>query len=63
MDDEILKANTIDFTAFSYYFSQVSTTQQGWEKTSGNLFMANKKYHKHHCHACALHSFPKKRRQ
>jgi len=28
--------------AFSYYFSQVSTTEQGWEKTSGNLIMANK---------------------
>lgn len=41
-DKAILKANTIDFTAFSYYFSQVSTTSQGWEKTSGNLIMANK---------------------
>ena len=44
MDDEILKANTIDFTAFSYYFSQVSTTQQGWEKTSGNLIMEKNPY-------------------
>ena len=41
-DAQILKENTIDFTAFSYYFSQVSTTSQGWEKTSGNLIMANK---------------------
>ena len=41
-DLEVLKNNTIDFTAFSYYFSQVSTTDQGWEKTSGNLIMANK---------------------
>ena len=41
-EDELLKENTIDFTAFSYYFSQVSTTKQGWEKTSGNLIMANK---------------------
>lgn len=41
-DDEILKNHTIDFTSFSYYFSQVSTTKQGWEKTSGNLIMANK---------------------
>lgn len=41
-DKEILKNNTINFTAFSYYFSQVSTTDQGWEKTSGNLIMANK---------------------
>lgn len=41
-DDELLKNNTIDFTSFSYYFSQVSTVSQGWEKTSGNLIMANK---------------------
>ena len=41
-DAEILKNNRIDFTAFSYYFSQVSTTDQGWAKTSGNLIMANK---------------------
>lgn len=41
-DDEILAANTIDFTSFSYYFSQVSTVSQGWEKTAGNLIMANK---------------------
>lgn len=41
-DAEILRNNTIDFTAFSYYFSQVSTTDQGWAKTSGNLIMANK---------------------
>ena len=41
-DDMILSENTIDFTAFSYYFSQVSTTKQGWEKTAGNLIMANK---------------------
>lgn len=41
-DLQILQANTVDFVSFSYYFSQVSTTQQGWEKTSGNLIMANK---------------------
>lgn len=41
-DRELLRDNTIDFTAFSYYFSQVSTTEQGWEKTSGNLILANK---------------------
>lgn len=40
-DDEVLAANTVDFTAFSYYFSQVSTTDQGWAKTEGNLVMAN----------------------
>lgn len=41
-DEEILRANTVDFVSFSYYFSQISTTEQGWEKTSGNLIMANK---------------------
>lgn len=41
-DEEILREGAIDFTAFSYYFSQVSTTDQGWEKTAGNLVMANK---------------------
>lgn len=41
-DEAILRENTIDFVSFSYYFSQVSTTEQGWEKTSGNLIMANK---------------------
>ena len=34
-DDEILRENTIDFTAFSYYFSQVSTTSQGWKRPAG----------------------------
>lgn len=41
-DAELLRQYTIDFVSFSYYFSQVSTTEQGWEKTSGNLIMANK---------------------
>ena len=41
-DEEILKEGTVDYLAFSYYFSQVSTSDQGWEKTSGNLIMANK---------------------
>lgn len=41
-DREILSKNTVNFIAFSYYFSQVSTTEQAWEKTSGNLIMANK---------------------
>ena len=41
-DLEAIARNTIDFTAFSYYFSQVSTTDQGWEKTAGNLVMANR---------------------
>ena len=41
-DDELLKKGTVDFLSCSYYFSQVSTSDQGWEKTSGNLIMANK---------------------
>lgn len=41
-DEGLLAANTVDFLSFSYYFSQVSTTDQGWEKTAGNLVMANK---------------------
>lgn len=41
-DLDILAQNTVDYIAFSYYFSQVSTTEQDWEKTSGNLIMANK---------------------
>lgn len=41
-DDNLIASNTVDFLAFSYYFSQISTTDQGWEKTSGNLIMANK---------------------
>lgn len=41
-DEDLLASNTVDFLSFSYYFSQVSTVDQGWEKTSGNLVMANK---------------------
>jgi 6-phospho-beta-glucosidase len=41
-DIELIKNNTVDFVSFSYYFSQVSTTQNGWEKTEGNLIMSNK---------------------
>ena len=41
-DVEILKANTVDFIAFSYYFTQVSTSSEVWEKTDGNLVIANK---------------------
>lgn len=41
-DEELIARNTVDFLAFSYYFSQVSTCDQGWEKTAGNLVMANK---------------------
>lgn len=41
-DDKILAENTVDFVAFSYYMSLVSTTDQSWEKTSGNLVTGNK---------------------
>ena len=41
-DKEILKEGLVDFLSFSYYFSQVSTNSQSWEKTAGNLIMANK---------------------
>lgn len=41
-DEELLRENTVNFVAFSYYFSQVSTKSQGWEKTAGNLIMSNK---------------------
>lgn len=41
-DTEILEKNTVNFISFSYYFSQISTVNQDWEKTSGNLIMANK---------------------
>lgn len=41
-DLELLRENTVNFTSFSYYFSQVSTVDQGWGKTAGNLIMANK---------------------
>lgn len=41
-DEELIAANTVDFLAFSYYFSQVATADQGWEKTAGNLVLANK---------------------
>lgn len=41
-DLDLLKKYTVDFTAFSYYFSQVSTTDLSWEKTGGNLILANK---------------------
>ncbi|WP_348620697.1 glycoside hydrolase family 1 protein [Paenibacillus polymyxa] len=44
-DLELLKENTVNFVSFSYYFSLVSTTDQGWERTSGNLIMANKNPH------------------
>lgn len=41
-DEELLKAYPVDFVAFSYYFTQVSTASEDWEKTDGNLVIANK---------------------
>lgn len=41
-DERILREGTVDYLSFSYYFSQVATSDQGWEKTAGNLIMANK---------------------
>lgn len=41
-DAELLAAYPVDFVAFSYYFTQVSTAEEDWEKTGGNLVVANK---------------------
>lgn len=41
-DDEILAENTVNFLAFSYYMSMVATTDESYEKTSGNLVSGNK---------------------
>lgn len=41
-DKAILKANTVDFLSFSYYFTQVSTMDDSWAKTDGNLVVGNK---------------------
>lgn len=41
-DEEALLAGVADFAAFSYYFTQVSTTDASWEKTDGNLVVASK---------------------
>ena len=41
-DTELLKQYTVDFVSFSYYFTQVSTTDSAWEKTDGNLIVAAK---------------------
>ena len=40
-DAAVLAAGTADFVSFSYYFSQVSTVEEGWEKTDGNLVVAS----------------------
>lgn len=44
-DEEILRGGTADFISFSYYFTQVSTTDDAWEKTDGNLVIASKNPH------------------
>ena len=41
-DMELLRENTANFVAFSYYMSLVSSVEQGLEKTSGNLIMGFK---------------------
>lgn len=41
-DRELLAAYPCEFVSFSYYFTQVSTTDEGWEKTNGNLVIASK---------------------
>lgn len=41
-DDEILKNNTVDFIAFSYYMSMVASTDENYERASGNLVSGNK---------------------
>lgn len=41
-DDEILRENTVDFLAFSYYMSMISSVNPCYEKTSGNLVSGNK---------------------
>ena len=41
-DYQILKENTVDYISFSYYFTQVSTFDESWEKTDGNLVIAAK---------------------
>ena len=41
-DLEILRDNTVDFLSFSYYMSMVSTSDTGYEITSGNLLSGKK---------------------
>ena len=41
-DDELLANNTVNFLAFSYYMSMVASTDNNYEKTSGNLVTGNK---------------------
>ncbi len=39
-DLDVLREGTVDFVSFSYYFTQLSTVDEGWEKTDGNLVVA-----------------------
>ena len=41
-DARILAEGTADFVSFSYYFSQLSTTDDSWERTDGNLVVGSK---------------------
>ncbi|GMQ74647.1 glycoside hydrolase family 1 protein [Tetragenococcus halophilus] len=41
-DEKLLKDGTVGFVSFSYYFSQVSTNEEDWEQTAGNLIMTKK---------------------
>ncbi|NBI89141.1 glycosyl hydrolase family protein [Lachnospiraceae bacterium] len=41
-DRKVLMENPVDFVSFSYYFTQVSTASENWEKTDGNLVVGNK---------------------
>lgn len=41
-DDQLLAENTVNFLAFSYYMSMVSTIDKNHQKTSGNLVTGNK---------------------
>jgi 6-phospho-beta-glucosidase len=36
-DKELLKDNTVDFLAFSYYASMLASADESWEVTSGNM--------------------------
>ena len=36
-DEELLAKNTVDFLSFSYYASQVASSDEGWEVTVGNM--------------------------
>jgi len=41
-DDELLAQNTVDFLAYSYYMSMISSNDPNYEVTSGNLLSGKK---------------------